>query len=306
MRALLRLSFVLTLALVPACGSDDEDSGNNTTPDAGAGGTGGSAGTGGQAGAGATGGAAGSAGASASGGAAGSAGASGSAGSADAGSDASDAGSDAGSDADAGPDVPLEGMGEIAGQCGVLDDDEWNASAPFLFRNAIDFGTEGLVESELSAGGAEILADGNLNQGSLLSEVVAYEALYRCELAELIKSEGEVDYVDPDGKKTDVLAWIDGRKVGVSVTRAYHYPPSDPYTVAEATVLLNSKLADLPLSAANAEPHDAWERSMLHVVAYDASYADSIESAWAAIDDAVRGDAILVVTVTDGDDAFIY
>ena len=297
MRELLRLSLVLTITLA-ACASDDE--GSDKTLDAGASGSGGVAGAGGTGGdAGSTGGTAGSAGVSGSGGTSGEAG---SAGSVDAGPDAPEAGADA----DAGPDVPLDGMGDISGQCGVLDDAEWTSSEPFAFRNSIDFGTEGLVESELSPGGAEILADGNLNEGSLLSEIVAFEALYRCELAELIKSEGEIDYIDPDGKKTDILMWIDGYKVGVSVTRAYHYPPSEPYTVPEATTLLNNKLSDIPLSAANAMPQDAWERSMLHVVAYDDGYADSIETAWAAMDDNIRGDTILIVTVSNGEDAFIY
>jgi hypothetical protein len=207
---------------------------------------------------------------------------------------------------DSGVEVPLPGMGDLSGHCGELDDEEWNASMPFLFRNLMDFGTAGFVEAELSPGGAEVLADGNLNVGSLHSEVVAYEALHRCELATLVKTESEVLYQDPQGKKTDLLVWIDGYKVGVSVARAYHYPPSNPYTVAEATTLLNKKLSDIPLSAANAAPQDAWVRSMLHVVAFDSSYADSIEAAWAQLDDSVRADTIVVVTVTDGEDAFIY
>lgn len=304
----LRSYLLLTLAsLTLACGSSEDNPTNNAKPDAGASGAAGASGTGGAAGS------AGEAGAGATGGTAGVAGESGSGGQPDAGPDAAedaapeDAAPDAEQDAaDAGVDVPLEGLGDISGQCGVLDDAEWNASAPFLFRNSLDFGTAGFVESELSVGGAEVLADGNLNVGSLHSEITAYEALYRCELAELIKTEGEVDYFNPDGKKTDFVVWIDGRKVGVSVVRAFHYPPSNPYTVAEATTVLNGKLSDILVSAANAKPQDAWERSMLHVVAYDSSYADSIEAAWATLDDVVRADTILVVTVTDGNDDFIY
>ena len=303
------LPFVLTLAsLALACGSSEDNPTTNSKPDAGASGAAGASGTGGTAG---TAGEAGSGGEAGEAGAAGVAGASGSGGQQDAGPDAPedaapDAEQDAPSDADASVEVPLDGMGDLSGQCGVLDDAEWTTSAPFLFRNSIDFGTAGFVESELSVGGAEVLADGNLNAGSLHSEVMAYEALYRCELAELIKTEAEVIYENPDGKKTDFVVWIDGRKVGVSVVRAYHYPPSNPYTVAEATTVLNGKLSDIPLSAANATPQDAWVRSMLHVVAYDSSYADSIETAWAALDDTVRADTILVVTVTDGNDDFIY
>lgn len=219
---------------------------------------------------------------------------------------ASDAPSEASNDASVDAGVPLDGMGSISGPCGVLDDAEWNASIPFTFRNNIDFGTEGFVEAELSPGGAKMLADGNLNDGSLKSEIVAYEALYRCELAALLKTENEVDYLNPDGKKTDVLVEIDGRKVGVSITRATHFPTTDPYTVTEATVLLEKKLSDLSVSAANATTQDAWERSMLHVVAYDDQYADSIEAAWSQLDATMKADFILMITVTDGDDAFAY
>jgi len=34
-----------------------------------------------------------------------------------------------------------------------------------------------------------------------------------------LKTEGDIDYQDPGGKKTDILLLIDARKVGVSVTR---------------------------------------------------------------------------------------
>ena len=91
------------------------------------------------------------------------------------------------------------------------------------------------------------------------------------------------------------------------MTRAEHYPLSTPYTEAEAKSLLEKKLADLPLSQANAVPADAWTRSILHVFAYDAQYADAVVSAWSSsVSDALKGDAILFVTVTDGNDAYIY
>lgn len=300
----MRLSAILLTAcfVVAGCGSDEEGS---TSP-----GTGGSGGTAGAAGStGGTGAVSGSGGSS---GVSGQAGGSGSGGtSQDAGPDvepdaSEDASPDGAVDAEAGVDVPLDGMGDLTGQCGELDDADWNASVPFLLRNAIDFGTEGFVEAELSPGGAEVLADGNLNPNSLHSEVMAYEVLYRCELAELLATENEVEYEDPGGKKTDLVVLIDGRRVGVSVTRAYHYPSSDPYSVPEATTLLAGKLSDIPLAAENAKPAEKWERSMLHVMAYGPQYADSIETAWSQLDATVRADTILVVTVTEGEDEFIY
>ncbi len=62
--------------------------------------------------------------------------------------------------------------------------------------------------------------------------------LYRCELAVLLKTEAEIVYRDDGGKKTDLLVEMDAAKIGVSVTRAYGWPPEDPYTVEDATALL--------------------------------------------------------------------
>lgn len=202
------------------------------------------------------------------------------------------------SDADAdlpGPDMandgtpdaslPLDGFGQISGQCNVLDDAEWKAPSPFLFRNAIDFGTAAFDPAKLTAGGQQIWTEGNRGGSSIHSEIFAHELLHRCELAKLLKTESKITY-DVEGKKTDLLLEIDSRKIGVSVTRAYHYPPTTPFTEAEAKTLLDKKLSDLPLSQANATPQDAWVRSMLHVLAYDSQYADAVQAAWKQVDPA--------------------
>jgi len=209
-------------------------------------------------------------------------------------------------DTDDPPDVPLEGFGEITGHCGELDDEEWDDASPFFFRNAVDFGSEAFDVELLSEGGQQIIEDDNLGGSSIHSEAIAFDMLYRCELAELLKTEAQILYLDDGGKKTDVLVELDERKVGVSVTRAFHWPPEDPYTVEEAQALLEDKLADILLSFDNADPADAWTRSILHVVAYDGSYADSIETAYSQVDAATQADTIVVVTVTDGEDEFIY
>ena len=202
--------------------------------------------------------------------------------------------------------TPLPGLGTLAGACGVLDDAEWSSSSPFLFRNVLDLGAADFDTAKLSPGGLTIWTEGNLGGSSIHSEVFAFEVLHRCELAKLLKTEGKVDYKDAAGKKTDVLTEIDARAVGVSVTRAYHYPPGAPYTEAEAKSLLEKKLADLPLSQANAVPADAWTRSILHVFAYDPQHADTIEAAWSQVGAAVKGAAILMVTVTEGNDSYMY
>jgi hypothetical protein len=130
--------------------------------------------------------------------------------------------------------------------------------------------------------------------------------LYRCELADLLKTGGEIIYSDPMGKKTDLLVDIDAFKIGVSVTRAYVYPPSTPYTQQMAYDLLFKKLSDIQSSTANVTLQDAWPKQILHVLAYTAAHADAMEAAYATLNPSVRADTILWLTVTEGSDEFIY
>src|SRR5512132_1677918 len=121
--------------------------------------------------------------------------------------------------------VPLPGFGDISGDCGVLGAMDIQASSPRVVRGAIDFGMVKFDPTKLSPGGQVISNQGNLGGSSLESEIISYEVLYRCELATLLKTEAEVLYQSSMGKKTDLLVSMDTFKVGVSVTRAYGFPP---------------------------------------------------------------------------------
>lgn len=205
-----------------------------------------------------------------------------------------------------GAGVPLDGFGTIEGDCGVLSPVELSSASPYHFENSIDFGAAAFDYGALSPGGQEVYDDGNLGGSSLYSEVFSYEVLYRCELAALLKTEGEIAYQDSTGTKTDLLVSVDDLATGVSVTRAFKYPPSEPYTVSDAQALLEDKLADILASSANVEPADGWTKQILHVLAYADEHADSIEQAYLQVAPALRADTILLVTVTHGDDAFVY
>lgn len=202
-------------------------------------------------------------------------------------------------------DLPLDGLGTLSGDCDVLDT-ELSDGAPSIFVNTLDFGTEAFDYAALSEGGQTVHDDGNLGGSSLYSEIFAYEVLYRCEEAALLQTEGGIVYTDPSGKKTDLLVDLDGQTIGVSVTRAFAWPPEDPYTVAQATELLDDKLADVLLSSANVGAEHAWEKQILSVIAYTPDHAASIVTAWEALDADTKADTIVLVTATEGDDAFLY
>lgn len=202
----------------------------------------------------------------------------------------------------------VEGFGTISGACDELDDELTSTTAATL-RNAIDFGTDPYDDTDmdrLTEGGREIIRDGNAGGSSLLSEVFAYEVLARCEGAVLLKTETEIVYDDPMGKKTDLLVDIDGLEIGVSVTRAVGFPRDDPYPPMQARDLLTDKLMDIQDSTANVSAEDQWTKQILHVIAYAPGHADTVLAEHANLDPAVRADTVLVVTVTDGDDDFLY
>lgn len=215
---------------------------------------------------------------------------------------------DLGADIGSGGTEPLPGFGEISGDCGVLDT-ELTSGTPHFFRNTLDFGTDPYDDADaarLTDGGREIIADGNAGGNSLLSEIFAYEVLARCEGAMLLKTETEVEYQNPMGKLTDLLVEMDEIRIGVSVTRAIAFPFEDPYTAEQAEALLADKLADIQLSSANVAAADAWQKQVLHVIAYSPMHADSLRTAYEALDPAVLADTVVYVTVTDGDDAPLY
>lgn len=204
--------------------------------------------------------------------------------------------------------VPLAGFGLISGDCGELDV-ELTSDEPAFFVNHLDFGADGWeAEAELALltpGGQEIWADGNAGGSSIESEIFAFEVLARCELATLVKTETEIGY-DVEGKTTDLLVMIDELPIGVSVTRAVSFPHDSPYTVEAAADILDKKLSDILVASANVSAEDQWRKQILHVLAYDAPHVASLETAYDALPPEVRADTIVIVTVTDGDDAVIY
>jgi hypothetical protein len=202
--------------------------------------------------------------------------------------------------------APIDGYGALSGTCGDIDLDDILSPEPEIVASLLDFSARPAFDvSLLSSGGQTMHAEGNLGGSSLYSEIFAYEILYRCDAAALLKTEAKIIYA-MQGKKTDLLVEIDGMKVGVSVVRAVSYPKGNPYPVSQAYTVLEGKLADILQSSANVDPQDAWKKQILAVVAQTPAHADAIQQAYTMIDPAIKADTIVLVTVTEGDDDFIY
>lgn len=198
------------------------------------------------------------------------------------------------------------GLGMLGGECGLIDAMELQSPSPFTFESSIDFRGLGFDYDQLTPDGQAVFDAGNLGGSSLHSEVIAFEVLARCEGASLLATEGEIVYLDDMGTKTDLLVEIDGLTVGVSVTRAVGFPPEDPYTVMQAETLITDKLQDVLASSANVAPRNAWVKQILHVIAYADMHAQSVFDAYATLPPELTADTILVVTVTHGNDQFVY
>jgi hypothetical protein len=204
--------------------------------------------------------------------------------------------------------VPLPGFGTISGSCGILTYAELTDSNPYFFENHLDFGTtpyDSTHLTELTPGGQAVETTPNAGGSSQESEAFAFEVLDRCELATLLKTETQIVY-DVTGKITDFLVDIQGVKIGVSVTRAESYPLTASYTLTLAKALMDKKLQGVLDSTANVSAGDKWVKEVLVVLAYDQAHADLISQAYQQETTALQANTIVIVTITDGADMFLY
>lgn len=212
---------------------------------------------------------------------------------------------------DGAPDGAIDaqaGFGTYSGMCGVLAQMQLTGPTPQLFTDTLTFPRAYMDPADralLTPGGRHLAETPNAGGSSGLSEIFAFEELAHCEMASLLKTETEIVY-DTAGKITDLEVLIAGHKIGVSVTRAVAFPFGQPYTLATASTLITKKLQDIQASSMNVSAADKWDKQILAVLAYDDQHADIVAQAWAAETAAVKADTIVIVTVTSGEDTFIY
>jgi len=226
------------------------------------------------------------------------------AGPADAGARVTDAPADK---AETGPAGDI--LGTLAsGACGIIKN-ELTQATPSLENNLLVFVMgETYDRASLSPGGQRLYDTANAGGSSTESEALSYEVLRYCEGATLLHTETEIAYQPPDDSGantiTDLEVDIGGKKVGVSVTRAYR-PPNQTLTTADVKTLLEKKLVGINRSSQRVLPQDKWVKQILHVFSVNQAATDAIATAWPTIDAAIRADTIVLVTQTTGG-GFIY
>ncbi len=205
------------------------------------------------------------------------------------------------------PGVGSLGFGLISGETGYVFV-ESAMSIPTYHVNQIDFGSTAYSDSQLSqlTQRAEQVLGYVLGSSSEYSVAFSYEILNRVESAVLLKKGTEISYIDPGAKRTDFLLGVGGVKFGVKVTRAATYPPGTPYTELQALNFLTAKLQDIQLSNANVSEADRWVKQILHVFAVDQQHVDTLQAANMQIDLATRGNTVVYITLTNGEETFMY
>jgi hypothetical protein len=200
------------------------------------------------------------------------------------------------------------GFGTLSGDLGALASETGTAS-PSQFDTHIDFGTDPFTEPEdvalLTLDAQTVYNAATSGGSSLYSEVFSMDSLVRGEGALLVKTEAEVVY-DVPGPLIDMLIDIGGTRLGVSVTRAITFPTGETVPVADAMTLLNDKLGDLLASRTNVSAQDAFAKGILHVFVENDASAANVVTALGGIDATTLGDTIVLVTVTDGDDLWLF
>lgn len=228
----------------------------------------------------------------------------------DGGPDASDdAGSDdAGSDAGDGgiDDVTITDiLGTLEGKCGEVRALLTSPSPALVTDHLVFVGGEVYERAALSSGGQTMYDTPNAGGSSEQSEVVSYEILHYCEGASLLKTETQIGYdTSKPGGITDILVQIDGKKVGVSVTRSYK-PSNQTYTDAMVKDLLEKKLKGVNESSSRVLPADKWVKQVLHVFTANADATAAVERVYPTIASDLRADTIVLLTETKGG-GFIY
>lgn len=198
-----------------------------------------------------------------------------------------------------------EEFGVLSGEVGSIDEAAVLGSNPRLFESTIDFGTAQFDSALLSADARRLLEAAAVGGSSAEAHAIAFEILRRGAGATLLKTSEEISYTT-SSKSVDFLVEIQGQRVGVSVTRATSFPLGSDLSLQSASNLLEQKLNDILLASAGVAPSDAWVKAILLVLAYDAQKHDVVLEAYSALDSMTRSDTLVLVTQTDGDDAFLY
>jgi hypothetical protein len=220
--------------------------------------------------------------------------------------DASEAASDASDAAETAP--PFDIIGDATGECGKLKSfvttSTWTLiEVPIAFTSSDKY-----ERARLSPGGVRVFDAPNAGGSSKESEVMTFEILHHCDGASLVKTETEIKYGPaPDGGAatiTDMTVTIGGTRLGVNPKRVFK---PEPLTMTDTEVRdqLVKNFESIKASTARVLPEDGWTKQVLHLWVPNATYYDAVKRVLPMIDDATKGNTIILLTRSTGG-GFLY
>ncbi|EFC47541.1 predicted protein [Naegleria gruberi] len=160
-----------------------------------------------------------------------------------------------------------------------------------------------MISQGMCEGSRRVFQEENAGGCSIFSETLSCEIVTRMFNAQLTKTEMEIDYVNEHCKKTDFLVVINGKKYGVSVTRAFKYiKPNkngqvfDHFSMEDATVLLKKKLEGVTTANKCVQNEDVWQKQILHIFTPNANVTKVLKRAYMDLKHSLRHNTIVMVT----------
>jgi len=155
------------------------------------------------------------------------------------------------------------------------------------------------LTKNISQAGNLILNEPNAGGNSVFSEVLSFEILHRTFGAELLKTEMQIDYFPENSKKTDYSVMLNNKKIGVSVTRAFHFMGDENYTDLDARMLLRKKLNGVICSSDCVSESDSWEKQILHVFVRSDRVAQILMQEYRKMKSTFKSNTIVFITVAE-------
>lgn len=156
----------------------------------------------------------------------------------------------------------------------------------------------------------KVLRDINAGGNSIISEALSAEILVREFGASGIRTEMEVEYSFSNWKICDYTIRmqgncdLQGKNVGVSVTRAFNYQDDSKFTYSDAETILNKKINGLILARSGISEKDAFYTSILHVWVKTNRTKNLLHRAYKKLPTELKDNVIILCTVADIDVVF--
>ncbi|RQM19652.1 hypothetical protein B5M09_010993 [Aphanomyces astaci] len=128
-----------------------------------------------------------------------------------------------------------------------------------------------------------VLREPNAGGQSVVSEALSMEYMHQMFGAVDVVTEMQIQYWSSNWKKVDYICTMHGQRIAVSVTRAMKFHKNEPFTTADAQVLLRKKLHGLVVAKTGVCRAQRYVKSILHIWCQTKAIADTIATCYEAI-----------------------